>query len=596
MAESALTQSTLVTYSVLAGGKEIPDHYNCVSIRVSGSLNKITHARLEYLDGGGSEAEDFSLSNQGLLDPAKEITIKVGYESKEEVIFKGIIVKHSLTVGRSGDSYVIVECKDKAVKATVGRKNAVFYDKKDSDIIKEVAKNTGLKVKIEDTGVKHKELIQHNATDWDFMLLRAEVNGMLVNTKDGELVIEKPEIGGASVLKVDYGTGLINFNGEIDARNQYKNVVSNSWDMSTQKLVTAKGKPVGEVPQGKLKSNALSNVIGLNEFVLQSPTTMSKAVLENWASSRISRSRLSKIKGNMSIRGNAKVVPGATVEIEGLSDHFNGKAFISKVTHSIQEGDWTTEVTMGISDEIYAEEVPFITSPPAAGIIPSITGLHIGIVKAIHDDPEGNHRVQVTVPTLQKDNMPVWARLSGFYASKEAGVFFFPEISDEVVIGFLNDDPQSPIILGSMYSKALKPKYVPEDGNGTKSIFTKGGLEIKFNDTDKILTIQTPAENTIVLDDKEKSITVEDKNNKNKLTMSGKGIALESDKDIKLIAKGGIVLESKGSTEIKATQDFSGEGVNVTMKGKAKFAAEGAQVEVKGSAMTTIKGGLVQIN
>ena len=597
MAEkNALTQSTLITFTVMSNGSEIPGQYHCVAMRISSTTNKIAYARLEYLDGGESEENEFSLSNEGLFDPGKEITIKVGYENEEKIIFKGIVIKQNLTVDAAGESYIVVECRDIAVKMTVGRKNSVFYEKADSDIIKEVAQKAGLKVNIEDTGTVHKELIQHSATDWDFMLLRAEINGMFVNTVDGEINIGKPSLSDSPALTVDYGTGFISFNGEMDVRSQYKSVVYQSWDMATQKLIDVKGEAVGEVEQGELSSDKLADVLGLDEYVVHSPTNMSEAVLKKWADARASRSRLSKIKGTMTIRGNANVLAGSVIEIEGLSNHFNGKAFVSGVTHVVEEGNWVTEVQMGVSNESYAEEVSQIEPPAAAGGIPAIAGLHIGIVKKIHEDPEGNYRVQVAIPTLKKDNMPVWARLTNFYSSNEAGVFFYPEINDEVIVGFLNDDPQSPIVLGSVYSKALKPKYMPEEPNGIKSIFTKGELEIQFNDTDKILTIHTPEKNTVILDDKNKTITIEDTPNKNKMVMSSEGISLESEKDIKLTAKGKIILQSTSNTEITATGDLLGEGMNVTMKGKTKFAAEGTQAELKGSATTTVKGAIVQIN
>ncbi|MTI22457.1 type VI secretion system tip protein VgrG [Fulvivirga sp. RKSG066] len=594
MADNALTDSTLVTYSVLVDGQEIPGHYLCISLSVSRSINKIASARLEYMDGGSSESDDFSLSNKGLLDPGKEITIKAGYESQEDVIFEGIIIKHSLNIDRSGNPYVMVDCKDKAVKLTVGRKNTVFKDVKDSDVISELAKNSSLKAKVSATSTEHPELVQHHASDWDFILMRAEVNGLLVRTVNGELIAEAP--GNKKVLKVGYGTGFVSFNGEIDSRSQYKSVVSKAWDFSTQSVLEGTGSASAESSQGDLKSDKLAEVLGLDEFRLQTPSTTNEAILKNWASSRLTRSRLSKVTGSLKIRGNAKAEPGTLISIDGLSDHFNGDAFIGSINHILEDGNWVTEIGLGLSNETYAEEVPLIESPAAGGTIPPINGLQIGVVKQIHEDPDGNHRVQVTLPTLEQDNMPIWARLSSFYASNGSGMFFYPEIGDEVVLGFLNDDPLSPVILGAMYSKKLVPKYTPEEENGTKSIFTKGELEIQFNDKDKILTIHTPEGNKLVLDDKNKNVTIEDTANKNKLVMSDAGISLEADKDIKISAKGNITLESTGQTDIKATKDLNAEGMNVSLKGTTKFAAEGTQAELKGSATTTIKGAMVQIN
>jgi len=593
MADSVVTDSTLITYTVLVEGKEVPGHFPCMAVSVSRSINKIAHARLEYFDGGSTESTDFSLSNEGLLDPGKKIEIKAGYDSKEEVIFKGIIIKHSLKINHNSP-LIVIDCKDEAIKLTAGRKNAVFQDAKDSDIISEVVKGGGLSVDVDSTSTTHSQIIQHHATNWDFILMRAEMNGLFVNTNDGKLEVKKP--APKKVLSVGYGSGFIGFNGEIDSRNQYKSVAGASWDLSEQKLVDAKGSATTEMKLGDLTPDKLAEVLGLDEYLLQSPSTMSEAVLKEWASSRLTRSRLAKVNGTLKIQGNAKVMPGTSIEIEGLSNHFNGEAFVGAVEHVLEDGDWITEVSLGLNNETYAEETPYIESPAAGGTLPSVNGLQIGIVQKIDEDPEGNYRVQVKIPTLQQDNKHIWARLSHLYATNAAGFFFFPEINDEVLVGFLNDDPLSPVIIGSLYSKKLKPKFTPDEKNTIKSITTKGELEINFEDEKKILTISTPGGSKIIMDDDEKNIIIQDDANKNKITMSSDGIALEAQKDIVLKADGDVSIESNGKTNIKATQDVAAEGMNVSLKGNTKFSAEGAQAEVKGSGMTTIKGGMVQIN
>ena len=109
------------------------------------------------------------------------------------------------------------------------------------------------------------------------------------------------------------------------------------------------------------------------------------------------------------------------------------------------------------------------------------------------------------------------------------------------------------------------------------------------------MTIITPAENKIVLDDKEGMIKVWDKNS-NKIEMSKDGILMDSPKDVTLKVGGNLVMDVTGNIEAKAKGDVKTEGMNVTNKGKTKFAAEGAMTEIKGSGQTVIKGGVVMIN
>jgi uncharacterized protein involved in type VI secretion and phage assembly len=189
----------------------------------------------------------------------------------------------------------------------------------------------------------------------------------------------------------------------------------------------------------------------------------------------------------------------------------------------------------------------------------------------------------------------VWARLSSFYATKDSGAFFIPEVGDEVIIGFINEDPQQPIILGSVYSSKQTPPLTADKDNKIKALVTKSKMKLSFDEEKKIITIETPGKNIIVMDDDQKSITLTDMNN-NKVEMTKDGMTFTCAKDFTVKSDGKIVLEAKQDVEVKATGSFKGKGMSVEMKGDTKFAAEGAQVEVKGSAQTTIKGGMVMIN
>ena len=111
--------------------------------------------------------------------PGKEVEITAGYHSDEATIFKGIIIKHNLRI-RPKSNQLIIECRDEAVKLTVGRKSKYFYDSADSDIFEEIIGTYGLGNDVEATTHTHTELVQYNASDWDFIMSRAQANGKIL--------------------------------------------------------------------------------------------------------------------------------------------------------------------------------------------------------------------------------------------------------------------------------------------------------------------------------------------------------------------------------------------------------------------------------
>ena len=68
----------------------------------------------------------------------------------------------------------------------------------------------------------------------------------------------------------------------------------------------------------------------------------------------------------------------------------------------------------------------------AAGLLPAASGMQIGIVKKIHEDPLKQYRVQVQLAAMESDSGPIWARWVSSQASNAYGCFFLPSVGDEV--------------------------------------------------------------------------------------------------------------------------------------------------------------------
>jgi phage protein D len=78
--------------------------------------------------------------------------------------------------------------------------------------------------------VDYDELVQYYCSDWDFMLSRAEINGLLVMVDDAKVVVKAPETAAASSLTVTYGQDLMELEAGMDARCQFDSVKAAAWD------------------------------------------------------------------------------------------------------------------------------------------------------------------------------------------------------------------------------------------------------------------------------------------------------------------------------------------------------------------------------
>ena len=186
------------------------------------------------------------------------------------------------------------------------------------------------------------------------------------------------------------------------------------------------------------------------------PVSLHPDELRSWSGARLMRSRLSLFRGWIKIPGTSQVRIGQTIGMKGVSNRFSGKNIISGVRHQVTAAGWVTHIQIGMDMENFMTRTN-VMEAPAAGLLPGVNGLQIGSVVAHEKDPENEFRVKVSIPAFDDKKGTVWARLTSPDAGTERGIFFRPEIGDEVVIGFLNDDPRQAIVLGAMYSSAHQP-------------------------------------------------------------------------------------------------------------------------------------------
>ncbi|WP_294197887.1 type VI secretion system tip protein VgrG, partial [uncultured Chryseobacterium sp.] len=441
----------LITFKVMSGGTELPGRYGITHIVVEKEINRIPYACITILDGSAPE-QDFKLSNEDLLIPGKEIEITAGYHSEEETIFKGVVVKHNIKV-RNGSSYLIVECRDKAVKMTLGRKSKYFYDSKDSAIIEELIGNNGLKADVQATANSHKELVQYRASDWDFMLTRAQVNGKLCFVENGTVTIAKPDFGKKEVETVVYGSSVHEFDGEIDARDQFSKITAKTWSYTDQELTEVEAQDPAISLNGNLSPGDLAKVFGIEDLQLKHGGNLTQSELQEWGDAKATFQQLAKTRGRVKFQGIPSVLPGVTLTLQGVGNRFNGKIYVTGVRHEIADGNWLTDAQFGLSPTWFSETYD-ISEMPGSGIIPSISGLQIGVVSQLESDPDGEDRILVQIPIINSEEEGIWARVATLDAGENRGSFFRPEIGDEVIIGFINDDPNDAVVLGMLNSSA----------------------------------------------------------------------------------------------------------------------------------------------
>lgn len=570
--------TSLVTFTIRVNGDQLPTDVPVESIIVHNEANRITLAQLRIPDGDPASTE-WTVSSDTWFVPGNEIEILAGYHSVDELIFSGIVIKHSLRL-RHQRTELLVECRHKAVLMTLAPNSSQFDEMKDAEIASALLDVYQLTGDIADTPVTHAGMVQYDCTDWDFLITRLDAIGFVAIANEGKIDVIKPEVAAEGLATLRFGTNLVEFDAEIDGSKQYGSVKAQAWDAAGQALLEAESAEPEWIAPGNIDPVETGSAAGAASYTLRQPGHLTEEEVQSWADARLLRSRMAFMCGRARVEGFAQALPGITVVLEGLGDRFNGLAWVSGVRHELSGGNWYTDLQLGLTPRLHANTFPQQT-PNAGALLPGISGLHTAVVTALEADPDGESRIRVKIPSISMEGDGVWARIASPDAGSDRGAFFLPEVEDEVVVGFLNDDPRLPVVLGCLYSSAKAPPLEASDDNHEKGYFSREKMRILFNDDKKTLTFDTPNGNEIVLDEKNGKVSIKDKKG-NRIELSSSGIKIESEGDLELKAKGDVKIESTKGLELKAGTQFKAEG--------------SAGTEIKSSATTVVKGSMVQIN
>jgi phage baseplate assembly protein gpV len=405
-------------------------------------------------------------------------------------------------------------------------------------------------------------LPKYNCNDWDFILQRAEANGMVVLNSDNEVTVTEPKpLLTVPELTVTYGNAMIDFHAEVDATTQYSTFDISSYDPFNEEAVSSVSQEPSLIDQGDLDGVTISKDVSPTKNELSTSSILTSSEAKNIADAYLMRSRLSRLVGKICVKGINNIDLGSVITLVGFGSRFSGMAYVTSLSHEFQGGSFKTWIGFGLRYNPLENKNKVDISKYTS----KIEGLHIGTVTKIDADPNDELRIQVNIPTLKATGDGLWAKLATLYTAEEAGSFFIPEVDSQVVVSFLSNDSRYPVILGSMYTTTTKPYKTIDPENQFKAILSKEKLTLEFDDVEKIITIKSSDDNYIKIKETDKEIEITDIN-ENTILTSSDGIKLDSAKDITIQAKG-----------------------KITLKG-------GKGVDVDGGSKMTIKAGAIEMN
>ena len=482
-------------------------------------------------------------------------------EEAEEYLIDGEITGIEVHFTNKSEAHIVVRGYDVSHRLHRGRYNRSFLNETDSDIVRKVASEVGIKLgKVDDSGEPHDYVFQENQTNMEFLRERAARIGFELFIQDNKLNFRKPESN--AYLSLKWLRDINSFSTRVTSAEQVSAVEVRSWDYSQKKLIASTVRSEKLITEtGNGKGSSTSTEFNLNNkppkmTVVDQPVFKTKEA-ETMAQSLCNELGGEFIYADAKAEGNPKIRPGKVINLEEMGDRYSGKYYVTETRHFYSQRVYTTDFSVrGLRGGSL-----LTTLSPQVHLQPGQT-LLVGIVTD-NKDPKGWGRVKVKLPTLTEEHASNWARVIGLGAANERGFYCLPEVNDEVLVGFEHGDIHRPYIIGGVWNgkdatpetvndtiqsgkvrlRTIKTRtghtiqFVEEDKGGSKAgvyVETAGGHKLHLNDSDGFVEIETSRGHQLKMDDRSFPPAI---------SVSSKG-------DMSLKAQGNIEIKANGTITV----------------------------------------------
>lgn len=191
-------------------------------------------------------------------------------------------------------------------------------------------------------------------------------------------------------------------------------------------------------------------------------------------------------------------------------------------------------------------------------------------------DVLGEGRVQVRIPTLEA--FEPMARVCALGAGSGRGFAWVPQIDDEVLVAFTQDDERDVYVLGGLWSTTTRPPLTLPTDFLVKRVIKTGvkdsplGHEVEFDDLEQSITIKSSTDQKIKID----PTTIE-------IETTGGTLSLKMDLTTQTIS-----ITAPLKIELKAAQ--------ISLQGTASVDIKGGKINLQAASELSVLGARVKIN
>jgi uncharacterized protein len=304
-----------------------------------------------------AETRFFRYSDGDLFLPGAGLELDMGYVGGTGMrrLLTGEITGLGPSFPAAGQPTLAVDGLNRLHRLREKQESRSYDGRTDSEIARQIAGRLGIQIRTEPNAERQEEryghLFQDNQYDILFLLNRARSIGyelLVEETAAGEPRLyfgPSDQVGPRPVYQLNYGDSLIEFQPTLTTANQVGEVVVRGWDRVRKRAIEGRAK------RSELRTKGVGERGGQpvieqsfnqrHEVIVDLPVN-SRQEAKTLARETLERIAKDMVKGSGSVVGLPDLRAGSVVVLDGLGTRFSGRYFVTKTTHSIDDGGYTT--------------------------------------------------------------------------------------------------------------------------------------------------------------------------------------------------------------------------------------------------------------
>jgi uncharacterized protein len=297
--------------------------------------------RREFLDTTGKDLLQ-------TLTFGADVQVAVGYGDTTSlpVLVTGVITEVGTNFADGGTPELTIAGYDNGYPMSVGKSSASWSQRRDSDVVADIARLHNLAADITPTKVQQPQIEQNQESDLEFIKKLADRNERYKFHVTGKTLHFGPANDKQDpVVVLPYGGGLLSFKPEANLAGQVGAVEIVGWDTARKQAIVgraSRGDEPGRDPRRESAGDYLQSVVRDQPTLRLRQPVRSQAEADERARAALAERAQEFLTGEGETLGLPEILPDTMVALEGIGRRFSKSYYVEEAIHHIDGNGYRT--------------------------------------------------------------------------------------------------------------------------------------------------------------------------------------------------------------------------------------------------------------